>query len=192
MINTVQGTLFRLSQEAQEKGRGLAIQKKVCFVLGDPVFWEDYPGFEIDPLGELTTLERGIATFCHDQNQSIELVIGDQSISLELFRDILRSFFQITEGLRKLKVGISFSLDFGELAHSLRFDPTESDVRCVIQGSEHAPEMTYFLSKSSLVGALSDFLLMILRRAKKAGYLSHEEIEGIVKEIQTCADPGAP
>ncbi len=131
---------------------------------------DDFEGFEIDPLGELSPFERGVHQFAHDHDRHIRFRVGNDSTVVEAFRDVIPIFFDLSGGVVDLAAGNSFSLELPELGQSIGFSvAADGTVRCELRGFNTGAAKEYFLAKENTIGAFVGFMSEFLRQAVSAG-----------------------
>jgi len=146
---------------------------------------DDFEGFEIDPLGELTAFERGLQRFAHDHDRRISLRIGRHVTTIEAFRDLIPILCDLPRGLADLAAGKTMNLELPELGQSVKIYPrTDVTVRCELRGFDPGDIYEYVLPKQTVIDVITGFICDFLRQGVSAGCVAESDAETFIAAVK--------
>jgi len=136
--------------------------------------------YEIDPLEEFSSFERGLFTYCRDYNCQIHLAVGSQDVTVELFRDLKPHLTYLPQAISDSANSSRLIIELPELGTSVRLEWTDTSCICMLDS------VSTEVDRTQAVKAIASFLESLVSRATDARYIEQVDADDFLGTIQAA------
>jgi hypothetical protein len=136
--------------------------------------------YEIDPLEEFSSFERGLFTYCRDYNCEVHLAIGSQDVVIELFRDLKPHLTYLPQAISDSANSGRLIIDLPELGTLLRLEWTDTSCICML---DFVPTE---VDRNEAVKSIASFLESLVSHATNARYIKQVEADDFLGTLQAA------
>lgn len=137
--------------------------------------------YEIDPLEEFSSFERGLFTYCRDYNCQVHLTVASQEITVELFRDLKPHLTYLPQAIWDSANSNRLIIDLPELGTSVRLEWTNASCICVLDS------VPTEVDRTQAVKTIASFLEDLVFRATNARYIAQLDADEFLGALQALS-----
>lgn len=148
--------------------------------------WKNYSNPPEDPLNELTPLELGMWRFCYENNRRVSIQFGKKKEFVFLENDFSIVLPELPVIITNLLRGISTELDFAESHFYIKFEIAGDKINgSIVKSGVQPEEWKYEFDRFQIIKVLKRFLIEIVCMAVDGNYISPEEANEFLADLNT-------